>query len=106
MVLITHDLGIIAQTADNVAVMYAGKVVEYADVTTLFADPKHPYTIGLLLSVHERRPITGNVPNPLDEIPGCPFHPRCPSAMKACRRKMPSLVSLTPEHQARCWLYE
>jgi oligopeptide/dipeptide ABC transporter ATP-binding protein len=106
MILITHDLGIIAQTADDVAVMYAGKVVEYTNVKTLFADPKHPYTMGLLSSVHELRPIPGNVPNPLEEIPGCSFHPRCPSVKKICRRKMPSLLTLAPGHQTRCWLYE
>jgi peptide/nickel transport system ATP-binding protein len=105
MILITHDLGIIAQTADNCAVMYAGKVAEYTDVKTLFAKPKHPYTMGLLAAVHELRPIPGNVPNPLEETAGCPFHPRCPSVMKICRREMPPLLNLTPRHQARCWLY-
>ena len=105
MILITHDLGIIAQTADDVAVMYAGKVVEYTNVKTLFADPKHPYTMGLLSSVHELRPIPGNVPNPLEEIPGCSFHPRCPSVKKICRGQMPSLLTLAPGHQTRCWLY-
>jgi peptide/nickel transport system ATP-binding protein len=105
MILITHDLGIIAQTADNCAVMYAGKVAEYTDVKTLFAKPKHPYTMGLLAAVHELRPIPGNVPNPLEETVGCPFHPRCPSVMKICRREMPPLLNLTPRHQARCWLY-
>jgi peptide/nickel transport system ATP-binding protein len=105
MILITHDLGIIAQTADNCAVMYAGKVAEYTDVKTLFAKPKHPYTMGLLAAVHELRPIPGNVPNPLEETAGCPFHPRCPSVMKICRREMPPLLNLTPGHQARCWLY-
>jgi oligopeptide/dipeptide ABC transporter ATP-binding protein len=105
MILITHDLGIIAQTADNVAVMYAGKVVEYTDVKTLFADPKHPYTQGLLSSVHDLRPIPGNVPNPLEEISGCSFHPRCPSVKKICRRKIPPLLTLQSGHLARCWLY-
>jgi peptide/nickel transport system ATP-binding protein len=105
MILITHDLGIIAQTADDVAVMYAGKVVEYTNVKTLFADPKHPYTMGLLSSVHELRPIPGNVPNSLEEIPGCSFHPRCPSVKKICRGQMPSLLTLAPGHQTRCWLY-
>jgi oligopeptide/dipeptide ABC transporter ATP-binding protein len=105
MILITHDLGVIAQTADNCAVMYAGKVVEYTDVKTLFSDPKHPYTVGLLAAVHELRPIPGNVPNPLEEIAGCPFHPRCPSVMRICRKEMPSLLNLAPGHQARCWLY-
>jgi peptide/nickel transport system ATP-binding protein len=105
MILITHDLGIIAQTADNVAVMYAGKIMEYTDVKTLFAEPKHPYTIGLLSSVHDLRPIPGNVPNPLEEIPGCSFHPRCPSVKKICRREMPPLLTLASGHQTRCWLY-
>jgi oligopeptide/dipeptide ABC transporter ATP-binding protein len=105
MILITHDLGIIAQTADNVAVMYAGKIVEYTDVKTLFAEPKHPYTVGLLSAVHDLRPIPGNVPNPLEEIPGCSFHPRCPSAKKICRREVPSLLTVASGHQTRCWLY-
>jgi len=105
MILITHDLGIIAQTADTCAVMYAGKVMEYTDVKTLFAVPKHPYTMGLLAAVHELRPIPGNVPNPLEEISGCPFHPRCPSSKEICRREMPFLLTLAPGHKARCWLY-
>ncbi|RLB07890.1 MAG: ABC transporter ATP-binding protein [Deltaproteobacteria bacterium] len=110
MVLITHDLGVIAQTADKVAVMYAGKIVEYTDVRTLFADPKHPYTMGLLSSVprphmDELHPIPGNVPNPLEEIPGCRFHPRCTFAKEICRKEVPSLIPLAPGHQARCWLY-
>jgi oligopeptide/dipeptide ABC transporter ATP-binding protein len=105
MILITHDLGIIAQTADNCAVMYAGKVVEYTDVQTLFNDPKHPYTIGLLSAVHDLRPIPGTVPNPLEEICGCGFHPRCPSVKRICQKEVPPLISLNPRHQARCWLY-
>jgi len=105
MLLITHDLGVIAQTADNCAVMYAGKIVEYTDVRTLFADPKHPYTVGLLSAVHDLRPIPGTVPNPLEEISGCNFHPRCPSVKRICRKEVPPLISLTAGHQARCWLY-
>jgi len=105
MILITHDLGVIAQTADTCAVMYAGKVMEYTDVKTLFAEPKHPYTKGLLAAVHELRPIPGNVPNPLEEISGCPFHPRCPSVQKICRKEMPALLTPSPGHEARCWLY-
>jgi peptide/nickel transport system ATP-binding protein/oligopeptide transport system ATP-binding protein len=105
LILITHDLGIIAQTADDVAVMYAGKVVEYSNVKTLFAEPQHPYTMGLLSSVHELRPIPGNVPNPLEQIPGCSFHPRCPSVKKICRDEMPPLLTLAPGLQVRCWLY-
>ena len=105
MILITHDLGVIAQTADTCAVMYAGKVMEYTDVQTLFTEPKHPYARGLLAAVHELRPIPGNVPNPLEEIAGCPFHPRCPSVKKICRKEMPALLTLSPGHKARCWLY-
>jgi len=105
MILITHDLGVIAQTADNCAVMYAGKMAEYTDVQTLFVDPKHPYTVGLLSAVHDLRPIPGNVPNPLEEISGCSFHPRCPSVKRICRKEVPPLITLTPGHQARCWLY-
>jgi oligopeptide/dipeptide ABC transporter ATP-binding protein len=105
MILITHDLGVIAQTADNVAVMYAGKVVEYTDAMTLFGEPKHPYTVGLLRAVHDLRPIPGNVPSPFEEISGCSFHPRCPSVRKICRRETPPLLTPCAGHHVRCWLY-
>jgi len=111
MILITHDLGVVAQTTDRVAVMYAGKVVEETDTENLFHDPKHPYTQGLFLSLPTTdsellRPIPGSVPNPLDDIPGCAFHPRCPHVMAVCRTRMPPPLPVAIGHVARCWLYE
>ncbi len=110
---ITHDLSVIAEMADRVVVMYAGKVVEEADVETLFHNPQHPYTKGLIGS----RPsvdgeqdrltfIPGNVPNPLEMPGGCPFHPRCRSAMEICRGEMPPARELKTGHTVRCWLHE
>ncbi len=110
---ITHDLSVIAEMADRVAVMYAGKVVEQADVQTLFHSPSHPYTQGLIGS----RPtiegtgdrlefIPGNVPNPLKMPGGCPFHPRCPHAMPVCHAQMPGVTMLDDRHLVRCWLHE
>jgi peptide/nickel transport system ATP-binding protein len=110
IILITHDLGVVAELADEVAVMYAGRIVEQASVATLFAHPEHPYTIGLLGSIprldieQERLPaIEGLVPNPLEPIPGCRFHPRCPFAIERCRREDPSLRAVGRSHTAACW---
>jgi peptide/nickel transport system ATP-binding protein len=110
IILITHDLGVIAEVADEVAVMYAGKIVERAPVAALFADPQHPYTIGLLGSIpqlgreQERlAAIEGQVPNPLSPIAGCRFHPRCPFAVDQCRRDEPPLVAVRKGHDAACW---
>jgi len=113
LLLITHDLGVIAEMTDEVAVMYAGKVVEHAEVNDLFRDPLHPYTKGLLLSIptvatsrSERlRVVDGNVPNLLNLPPGCRFNPRCPSAMEVCREAEPILKELRGGRQVRCWLY-
>ncbi len=109
MILITHDLGVIAETADRVAVMYAGKVVEYTDIRTLFASPRHPYTIGLLESIPrmtERKErlsvIPGTVPPPTAFPPGCTFHPRCPFLDDGCRREEPALEACGDGHQVRC----
>jgi oligopeptide/dipeptide ABC transporter ATP-binding protein len=109
VVLITHDLGVVAQTADRVAVMYAGRVVEYATVRTLFDRPRHPYTIGLLESIprmSERKErlsvIPGTVPLPTAFPPGCPFHPRCPFATEACREREPGLERVEGGHETRC----
>src|SRR5258708_2259457 len=102
IILITHDLGVIAEIADDVAVMYAGRIVERAPVQALFANPQHPYTIGLLgsipeLNVEQERlaGIEGPGPNPLQAIGGCPFHPRCPFADEQCRRAPPPLRAIT-----------
>ena len=110
---ITHDLGVIAEMAQNVAVMYAGKVVEYADVNTLFANPKHPYTVGLLQSIpvpgrsagNRLNTIKGMVPSLLNLPSGCMFNDRCPDAFSDCRQIEPEMVSTGPNHKARCLKY-
>jgi peptide/nickel transport system ATP-binding protein len=110
IMLITHDLGVIAEMADDVVVMYAGKVVEAAEVTTIFERPHHPYSQGLLASIPrmgERRlrleVIQGTVPNPLNLPPGCLFKRRCPYAMPVCETA-PPLQEISPGHVSRCWL--
>ncbi len=114
IMLITHDLGVIAEMAEHVVVMYAGKIVEDAKVVTLFKNPQHPYTIGLLNSkpkleqeeIGEKlTSIQGMVPNPLNMPTGCHFHPRCQHVMPVCREKMPPLVEESPDHKIRCWLF-
>ena len=109
ILLITHDLGVVAWMADNVAVMYLGKVVEYSDVRTIFKNPKHPYTKGLLKSIpkigqkEKLIPIEGSVPDPFERPVGCSFAPRCPEAMDKCREE-PPLVETEAGHQVSCWL--
>jgi peptide/nickel transport system ATP-binding protein/oligopeptide transport system ATP-binding protein len=109
IILITHDLGVIAEMADDVAVMYAGRVVERTTARDLFEDPQHPYTLGLLGSIprldedRERLlAITGAVPPPFALPPGCRFAPRCPFAVEACRAEIPGLRSISPGHEAAC----
>lgn len=113
ILLITHDLGVVAEMADKVVVMYAGQVVEYADVFTLFSDPKHPYTKGLLDSTpkfhesdEELVSIKGTVPTPATMPKGCKFHPRCPFAMDICVMKEPPLEEMNDGRQVRCWLFD
>jgi len=110
IILITHDLGVVAELADEVAVMYAGRIVERAPVETLFARPQHPYTVGLLGSIprldieQERLPaIEGLVPNPLQPVAACRFHPRCPFAIDKCRRDDPQPMPMGDNHLAACW---
>jgi len=110
IMLITHDLGVIAELADRVVVMYAGKVVEEARVGDLFTDPQHPYTLGLLgsipkLDVEEERlaTIEGSVPNPYNMPAGCKFNPRCPFADDKCRQEVPALAEVKPGHKVACW---
>jgi peptide/nickel transport system ATP-binding protein/oligopeptide transport system ATP-binding protein len=109
ILLITHDLGVVAETCDRVAVMYAGQVVEYADVLEIFHHPRMPYTAGLLGSIpvlgeHSARlrVIPGNVPNPSEFPSGCKFHPRCPVAIDRCKVENPELRQIRPAHLARC----
>jgi oligopeptide/dipeptide ABC transporter ATP-binding protein len=113
IILITHNLGVVSQMAAQVAVMYLGKIVEYAETRELFHHPLHPYTVGLLKSVpvlgrkgkNILVPIKGMVPTPTEVIPGCPFEPRCPHTMPICREQQPLLQNLHPGHDAACWLY-
>ncbi|HEY8242155.1 MAG TPA: ABC transporter ATP-binding protein [Steroidobacteraceae bacterium] len=110
IILITHDLGVIAEVADDVAVMYAGRIVERAPVGALFAEPQHPYTIGLLGSIPQLHleqdrlaAIEGQVPTPSRPVSGCRFHPRCPFVIDRCRVEDPPLMTITPGHEAACW---
>jgi oligopeptide/dipeptide ABC transporter ATP-binding protein len=110
VLIITHDLGVIAEIADEVVVMYAGKIVEMGPVRSLFGDPQHPYTIGLLGSIprldadRERlSTIEGTVPSPANQPNGCRFSPRCPFADRRCRDEPPPLVQLGAGHRAACW---
>lgn len=110
VILITHDLGVVAEMADRVVVMYAGQVVEEASVYELFANPKHPYTKGLLNSIPKIREqreeldsIEGSVPNPLDMPSGCTFHPRCAFATEKCKTEKPQLEKRNDQHMVRCF---
>jgi oligopeptide/dipeptide ABC transporter ATP-binding protein len=110
VLLITHDLGVVAETADRVAVMYAGQVVEYCEAEAAFRRTLHPYTAGLLASLPRLgdkratlRVIPGNVPNPARFPQGCRFHPRCPVAQDRCRQQEPPVLTFDGSHQSRCW---
>jgi peptide/nickel transport system ATP-binding protein/oligopeptide transport system ATP-binding protein len=109
IILITHDLGVVAETADEVAVMYSGRVVERATGAAIFDDPQHPYTLGLLGSIpklEETRDrllaIEGAVPAPFALPKGCRFHPRCVFSVAACTEQDPKLRLLGPAHEAAC----
>jgi peptide/nickel transport system ATP-binding protein len=112
VLLITHDLGVVAETADEVAVMYAGRVLEHAQVETVLGAPEHPYTWGLLRSLprpdvpqDERlEPIEGTPPSLIEVPSGCPFHPRCPYAFDVCPREVPELAGSQPGHEVACHL--
>jgi oligopeptide/dipeptide ABC transporter ATP-binding protein len=113
LMLITHDLGVVAEMADYVIVMYAGKIVEEGEVVQLFNHPKHPYTQGLLKSkpvLNQRQKelysIPGQVPNPLELTTSCYFHDRCGHCMDICRVKEPILKEVSAQQKASCWLYE
>jgi oligopeptide/dipeptide ABC transporter ATP-binding protein len=110
VILITHDLGVVAEVADEVAVMYSGKVVERAGVRAIFEDPQHPYTVGLLgsiprLDIERTRlaSIEGQVPNPLRRPAGCNFADRCPFAVANCRAEVPPLMEVRAGHLSACW---
>ncbi|MDQ3302446.1 MAG: ABC transporter ATP-binding protein [Actinomycetota bacterium] len=113
IVLITHDLGVVASTAHRIAVMYGGKIVETGTVREIFYNPQMPYTWGLLASIpspnadrsQELIPIPGTPPDALDPPKGCPFAARCPYAMKVCGDEMPEHTNFSGEHRAACWLH-
>jgi oligopeptide transport system ATP-binding protein len=113
VILITHDLGVVAHTAHRVAVMYGGKIVETGTVREIFYNPQMPYTWGLLSSIplptadrsQDLIPIPGSPPDMLDPPKGCPFTPRCPYAMRICAEEMPGYKVFSAEHKAACWLH-
>ncbi|PLR96821.1 ABC transporter ATP-binding protein [Bacillus sp. T33-2] len=113
VIMITHDMGVVAEVADRVIVMYAGEIIEEGDVETIFTNPQHPYTKGLLSSVpnvddphFKLNPIPGTLPNLNEQISGCRFHPRCPFAMEKCLSSAPERFEKTDSHAVRCWLQE
>lgn len=112
MLLITHDLGVVAEVCDKVAIMYAGEIVEYSSIEDLFENPKHPYTLGLFGSipnldeeVDRLKPIRGLMPDPTNLPSGCRFHPRCPHATEACAANAPNDVEVAPGHRVKCLIY-
>ncbi len=116
IILITHDLGVVAEMVERVAIMYAGRIVEQTDIQKLFANPMHPYTQGLIASVpvlgvveDRLEIIPGAVPNLIDLPPGCKFAPRCRARVEndltICTEEEPELKSIAPDHNVRCWLY-
>ena len=113
IMLITHDLGVIAEMADYVVVMYCGKIIEEAPVRELFANPMHPYTVGLLNSkpvinkdIDRLYSIPGQVPNPIGLPDDCHFCPRCEKVMEKCKAEEPHLINVNENHKVACWLYE
>lgn len=112
IILITHDMGVVAETADKVAVMYCGQIVEYGTCEELFSSPKHPYLNGLQKSVlnidqecAELDTIEGGVPDPLNLPKGCNFAPRCPHCLPVCKTEEPPATSFSVNHWTSCWLY-
>ena len=111
LILITHDLSVIAEIADKVAIMYAGKIVEWGTSEQIFENPQHPYTRGLISSIPRLRGkkslfwIPGQPPDLINPPPGCRFHPRCPYVMDRCRREEPPMIEVEPKHYITCWLY-
>jgi len=113
MIMITHDLGVVAEICDKVAIMYAGNAIEYADKDSLYLKPMHPYTVALFNSIpdleidqDELCVIKGLTPDPTNLPKGCPFHPRCPKVMTKCSQNKPNKVEAEPGHFVRCFLYE
>ncbi|WP_069649791.1 ABC transporter ATP-binding protein [Caloranaerobacter ferrireducens] len=113
MILITHDLGVVAEVCDKVAIMYAGEIVETASLEQLFENPKHPYTLGLFGSipkldeeVDRLKPIKGLMPDPTNLPSGCKFHPRCPYAKDICAKQEPKVTEIENGHKVKCLIYE
>lgn len=113
MIFITHDLAVLAEVADRIAIMYLGSMVEIADTYSLFYEPKHPYTQALLRSIpsltgaiEELKPLPGPMPDPVNPPPGCKFHPRCQYRMKICEKVRPQLINIGGEHYVACHLYQ
>jgi peptide/nickel transport system ATP-binding protein len=112
VIMITHDLGVVAEHCDDIMVMYAGRPVEFGDRFDIYTDAHHPYTWGLLQSIsridaarEERlRPIEGSPPSLINVPPGCPFHPRCPYAMDICRVDLPPMIPANGHHASACFL--
>jgi len=110
--MITHDLGVVANICDRVVVVYGGRVMESGPVEVLYGSPKHPYTIALLKAIPQVDaqvqlvPIPGSVPEPLNMPNGCPFHPRCSHAMPICANVIPPLVGIAPSHRVACHLFQ
>jgi len=114
IILITHNLGLVAELCQKVLVMYAGDLMEYTDIQTIFQDPKHPYTWGLLQSLprldrqrsQRLEQIEGQPPSLIKLPPGCPFHPRCQYGKAECRKEKPELIKVSSDHLVSCWLYQ
>ena len=112
LIIITHNLGVVARYADRVNVMYAGKIVEKGTAHDIYEDPRHPYTIGLMASVPQLDqdikkklvPIKGQPPNLANVPDGCAFHPRCDYAIERCRKEIPQLVLIGGKHEKACWV--
>lgn len=112
IILVTHDMGVHANVADRIGIMYAGKMVEEAPTEKIFGEPKHPYTQYLINSLPKfgdktpRESVPGSPPSLSDLPAGCPFHPRCPHVMDVCKEKMPEYIAIEPDHKVACWLIE
>jgi len=113
IILITHNLGLVAEIADRIAVMYGGRIMEIGSAEDIFARPLHPYTQGLIdcvpniqLDQKELRTMPGSPPDLVEPPAGCRFAPRCPRVMSVCRERVPELREHAPAHSAACWLYD
>ncbi|MEA4959459.1 MAG: oligopeptide/dipeptide ABC transporter ATP-binding protein, partial [Anaerolineaceae bacterium] len=113
LILITHDLGVVAQVCDRVAIMYAGEIVEVGTLEEIFTHPSHPYTIGLFDSIpsldqntDRLKPIIGQMPDPTDLPSGCSFHPRCPYAAEACSKTHPETSNIGGTQIVRCLIHQ